>query len=301
VTPDEFVKKLEGIGWLEHLPGRKRARLRRELREWCERDPAWAYLGLATASYDIEMIEDDSDYAALIQIYRRASQGVFDARDIESRLDHESETAFVAFTLAGHRFQAQFSLETGDYVAEAFEPFINGCLAEVGLEQRFFTLPMIDQVAHVVFVPPTIYAAANRAGLLGAPTPAERQTAKRHERDSVWIRLMARWRPAARHTRSIKRYCSEQGIEVPEAFGRHASVRFGVVRTDCSPPTLSAAALFDEHDLHRYIQNKMRELGVSDGSALPLRVLDFKHSQELRIGPTGETHVSKPLVPPLMP
>lgn len=299
---DDFVKKLEDVGWLVHLSGQKRGRLERDVQESCERDPAWAYLGLATASYDIEMIEDDSDYADLIRTYRQASHDVFDAREIQSRLDRENEAALVAFTLAGRRFEGRFSLETGDYVAEAFEPFINSCLEQVGLEQRFFTLPMIDQVAHLVFVPPTVYAAANEAGLLGAPVPAEgpaeRQPAKGPPRDSAWTRLLARWRPAARHRRAIERYCSQQGIQVAEAFGRHPGIRFGVVRTDCSPPTLSAAALFDEHDLHRYIRHKMRELGVSDGSALPLRVLDFEQDQELSIDPTGEAHVAKQLVPP---
>jgi hypothetical protein len=301
-SADDFVSKLSEIGWLEHLSARKRARLPRDLREWSERDAAWTYLGLASGSYDIETIEDDSDYADLIRIYGRASNGVFDPRDVESRRDREKETALIAFTLSGHRFQGHFSLETGDYVAEAFEPFINSCLAQVGLEGRFFTLPMIDQVAHVVFVPPTVYAAAERAGLFGAPpptpAPADRQPAKRSARESVWSRLLARWRPTARRIRAIERYCSQQGIEVPKTFGRHPTVRFGAVRTDCSPPALSAAPLFDEHDLHRYIQNKMRELGVSDGSELPLRVLDFEHSQELQIGPTGETHAGEPLVPP---
>jgi hypothetical protein len=411
VTIDEIASRLGDIGWLGYLSAAKRKRLTRDLREWSERDPAWTYLGLATSSYDIEGIEDDGDYADLVRTYREASHGVFDARDVESRLDVGREEAFVAFTLGGQRFEARFSMELGDYVSEDFEPFINRCLQQAGIEQRFYTLPMIDQIAHLVFVPPSVYAAAEAAGLLGTlPPPAARvrdsesQAPTRrstgwgeglplpasprayvtvsatgavlaslagglspllaallvgvvaiglgvlvmslvvvqHPFGRLWLCQLGLfaltvanagllsvnlqhgsyllvlmqlpvgaftvWQgarvgsggpvAAQRYTRSIRRYCAREGIEVPMAFGRHPALRFVVVRTDSSPQRLSTATLFDEADLHRYIQAKMRELDVCDGSALPLRVLDFENGQELAIGPTGETYPARRLVPP---
>jgi len=415
VTVDEIVEKLEEIGWLGHLSAAKRKRLVRDLSDWQRRDPAWTYLGLATSTYDIETIEDDGDYADLVRTYRRASNGVFDARDVESRLDSDGEQAIVAFAIGDRRFEARFSLETGDYVAEDFQPFINRCLQAVGIEQRFFTLPMVAQVAHLVFVPPAVYASAEGAGLLG-PQGAPEGSARDQTRPSsgpvprhspaadgawppgpraylaasaigaviaslagIWLRLPAallasvvlgglvslvlslaptlllstrvwlyqagfmaltlanagllgvnlgrgavHWLPiqlavtvvtawtgtrivmrgpaaAARRLAAIKRYCAEQGMEVPPAFGRHPGLRFVVVRTDCTPPRLSTAALFDEDGLERYIRGRMRELSAADGSQLPLRVLDFTSGHELAIGPTGDTRAASRLSPPFRP
>ena len=52
--------------------------------------------------------------------------------------DPPAHASFVAFTLAGRRFEERFSMETSDFVAPAVEPFINRCLEQVGIEQRFF-------------------------------------------------------------------------------------------------------------------------------------------------------------------
>lgn len=182
MTIDDTIEELERVGWLGYLSASKRARLKKDLGEWYERATDWTYLGLATASFDTEAIEDTASYPQVLRAYRNASSRIFDPRAIESRIDHQNETAFVAFTLKGQRFEAQLSLETGDYVAEDFEPFINKCLDQVGIEQRFFTLPVVarrrggvievDSCAHLVFVPPAVYAAAEAAGVIPSTRPA---------------------------------------------------------------------------------------------------------------------------------
>jgi hypothetical protein len=94
---------------------------------------------------------------------------------------------------------------------------------------------------------------------------------------------------ARKYNPLILSYCRANGIEVPLPFERHPASRFAVVRLDCSPPKLSAKTFFKKEDLHYYIRSNMKELGLTDGTALPLRILDFADHVYLTVDPDGRT------------
>jgi hypothetical protein len=94
---------------------------------------------------------------------------------------------------------------------------------------------------------------------------------------------------ARKYNSLIRRYCEANGIEVPPPFDRHTASRFAVVRLDTSPPKLSAKTFFKKEDLHYYIRSSMKDLGLTDGSAMPLCVLDFGDQVYLMIDPDGHS------------
>ena len=94
---------------------------------------------------------------------------------------------------------------------------------------------------------------------------------------------------ARKYNSLIRRFCDANGIEVPPPFDRHTASRFAVVRLDISPPKVSAKTFFKKEDLHYYIRSNMKELGLTDGGALLLRVLDFGDQVYMTIDPDGRT------------
>jgi hypothetical protein len=69
MSVDEILRRLEAIGWMDHVSGAKRATMRADLEHWHKSKPEWSYLGLATSGYDAECIEDDESYPMLIKSY----------------------------------------------------------------------------------------------------------------------------------------------------------------------------------------------------------------------------------------
>ena len=104
--------------------------------------------------------------------------------------------------------------------------------------------------------------------------------------------------PARKYTPRILAYCERHGVEVPPPFQRHPASRFVVIRLDATPPKISAKTFFKKEDLHYYLRGKVAELGASDASALPLRVLDFKDEVLLIVEPDGRTRPGGPIDSP---
>jgi hypothetical protein len=94
---------------------------------------------------------------------------------------------------------------------------------------------------------------------------------------------------ARKYNPIIRKYCEANGIDKPPAFDRHTASRYAVVRIDVSPPRLSAKTFFKKEDLHYYIKSVMKDLGLTDGGALPLCVLDFGDQIFLTIETDGRT------------
>src|SRR5262245_33892769 len=84
----------------------------------------------------------------------------------------------------------------------------------------------------------------------------------------------------AKYERLIGSYCAKHGIAVPPAFGRHTPSRYGIVRTDLTPPKLTAKTWFKTADVVHYIEHFLQpELG--EAMTRSIRILDFKDGEEL--------------------
>ena len=100
-----------------------------------------------------------------------------------------------------------------------------------------------------------------------------------------------------RYSARVLRFCERNKIVVPAGFHRHPASRWVVVRTDESPPKLSATCYFRKEDLHGYLRSKCEEYGLESGEKLPVRVLDFKDAVELKVSAQCRTKPGQPFDP----
>jgi hypothetical protein len=79
---------------------------------------------------------------------------------------------------------------------------------------------------------------------------------------------------------TVEGFCSCNGIKVPAGFGRHATGRYAIVRTDCVPPKLVATTWLTTADVIHFIERFLvPELGK--GLSRSIRIFDFLDGREL--------------------
>lgn len=175
MTPDEYLDKLDAIGWFDHLPPGERERIRPQLEKNLQDDPFWAYYALASMCFDTEFVQDEGpesvlSYYWLLEELAASSSGIFKPMNIQDRLDRYNETAYVAFEHHGRSFSVTVPFETDWFEWDVLE-LVNRAIGESGSKLRFIPLPQGDQIVCLVIQVPDVYGAAVRVGLI--PTPEQ--------------------------------------------------------------------------------------------------------------------------------
>ncbi len=84
----------------------------------------------------------------------------------------------------------------------------------------------------------------------------------------------------AKYKQLIGDYCTQNGIDVPPGFARHAASRYAIVRIHLTPPKLIAKTWLKTADVIYYLEHfLLPELG--DELAQSIRILDFQEGEEL--------------------
>ena len=158
----ETLATLKSIGWLDEVPPREAARIKRALRG--EEGPEGPSM-LASWGYDAECIENDGDYKRVFAAYQKASFGTIKFTKIADVIDHENLEATISFVANGRPFRTTF-LQEGDFVADGFHAYMNKVAATLGEKKRFYQLDTGDQTVALAFVTPRTHARARKAGLV---------------------------------------------------------------------------------------------------------------------------------------
>lgn len=79
---------------------------------------------------------------------------------------------------------------------------------------------------------------------------------------------------------TVEGFCSCNGINVPAGFGRHATGRYAIVRTDCAPPKLVATTWFTTADIIHFIEQFLLP-ALGKGLSRSIRIFDFLDGCEL--------------------
>jgi hypothetical protein len=181
----DYWKALETVGWLSALPEREHGALRARLMKAHANNPAAIHEGLsAIESIGILMTDQDTDedpgsVAFLASDYKAASFGAVTLERIRSKYhdpdweegeehgevecDPDFVVVRISFELRGRTVRMEVPF------GEPLEPVrkaVNGILAKDGEPRRIFHVPAPDRAIGFVFLPPEVYDAATKLGLL---------------------------------------------------------------------------------------------------------------------------------------
>jgi hypothetical protein len=179
----DYWEALERVGWLKAMPQQEHAALRMRLTNAHARNPTALHEGLppvesiATLMVDQDTDEDEGSVTFLARDYATASFGAIilgrirstfvdpDADEEEELVDIDPDFVVVriSFEFRGRKIGMEIPF------GESLEPVrevVNGILAEDGEPRRIFHVPAAYRNISCVFVPPDVYTAATKLGIL---------------------------------------------------------------------------------------------------------------------------------------
>ncbi len=101
--------------------------------------------------YDCECIEDDGDYAGLVQEHFAITQGELTVKDIRSTYDYENKSCEINFKYKDKEVAWELRQDS-DWVSQEFFKLI-GDFALTNTESEFLMFPAEDQCAEIIFIP----------------------------------------------------------------------------------------------------------------------------------------------------
>jgi hypothetical protein len=172
LTLESYWKALDECGWLAELSPEQQDEIYERFEAYFagKRRSDICY-GLSTFGFDAEAIYDEgpntiSSYWGLLHEFAEASGGRFAPTEVEDHLDPPPgyERIHVSFQHGGRRYQA--SVENSKWFQPEVLKLINQALADSQVAQRFISLPAIDQIERLVFVPEATYRCALKLRLI---------------------------------------------------------------------------------------------------------------------------------------
>jgi uncharacterized protein (TIGR02996 family) len=163
--------RLHQVGWLDWVPEENRMDLWERFARVRAEDPDFAFLALGALGFDGECIMGESgpdeplSYYAKLQQFAAASKGRFQPVKIMDRVDWQLRYTTVSFAHNGLEYRWD-EHTASDWFSDKVLDLVNRALKESGVKERFIALPAVDQCWSLVFVPPSVYARAVKAGLI---------------------------------------------------------------------------------------------------------------------------------------
>ena len=161
----EFWDKLTEIGWINEIPDEDLDELKEDAEAIFEREPTQAIYALSVFTFDPYCIGEADDYVDVIEVFSEGSRGLFQPENILVEEDEEEGTYSVSFDHGGENFNCEV-FSDDDYMDEQVHNLINDALEDSDVDQRFFLLPPLNDMAYLVLVSADVFDRALEAGLL---------------------------------------------------------------------------------------------------------------------------------------
>lgn len=170
MTPDETLRAARAAGLPDEMSSEAWRALERRVRK-AQSDEIPPYLGLASVEFDTEAIDgpgvDGGSYTYLLGLIAAGSDGLFEPVGIRDELEEGDRFYRVGFTLGERRYEVKVNNQ-GDWFQPEVLELVNRALAEGGVARRFHVLPVLDQIAYLVFCTTDSFARLVEEGAIPA-------------------------------------------------------------------------------------------------------------------------------------
>jgi len=160
-----YWQKLQKVGWLDYVPKDQHEEIRALIQKNLNgANPDMVSAALARAVFEA----GKTDYKDVLQELTDASGGLFRPTKKAAKVT-KTPPVEVSFQHEGKRYSCFVSSESERLQETDYANLVaaaNQALASAGADERFFILPLADVFISVVFVPPSIYKAAEKANLI---------------------------------------------------------------------------------------------------------------------------------------